>query len=192
MLADAMQFLLDTLLQPYAAILLLRFHLQWLAAPLRNPLGEFVMLLTNPVVLRTRRFIPAAWGFDTATLLLATIVEMAYLTATLWLHSSTLTPPLLFVWTLIKLFKLSIYLLMIALFAEALLSWTHPNAPFAPILKSITSPFLRYVRRVVSPAGNFDFSFLVLFLVLQLLLMLPVAWIETNLVLLKIVPVAGN
>jgi len=40
MLIEAVQFLMDTLLQPFAAILLLRFHLQWLRAPMRNPLGE--------------------------------------------------------------------------------------------------------------------------------------------------------
>jgi YggT family protein len=56
MLIEAVQFLMDTLLQPFAAILLLRFHLQWLRAPMRNPLGEFVMLITNPLVLRTTPF----------------------------------------------------------------------------------------------------------------------------------------
>jgi hypothetical protein len=36
MLIEAAQFLLDALLQPFAALLLLRFHLQWLRAPLRR------------------------------------------------------------------------------------------------------------------------------------------------------------
>ncbi len=192
MLADAMQFLLDVLLQPYAAILMLRFHLQWLGAPMVNPLGELIMLLTNPLVLRTRRFIPAIWGFDTASLLYALLVELAYLAAALWLHNSVLAFPLLVVWAAIKLFKISVYLLMIALFLEALLAWTNPATPFGPVLKSITLPFLRQVRRFVSPTGNFDFSFLVLFLILQLFLMLPVAWVETNLVLIKIAPVVAN
>ncbi len=192
MLADALQFLLDVLLQPYAAILMLRFHLQWLGAPLVNPLGELIMLLTNPLVLRARRIIPAAWGFDTASLLFALLVETIYLAATLWVHNATLAFPLLLVWAAIKLFKLSIYLLMIALFFEALLSWTNPHTPFAPVLKSVTLPFLRQVRRFVSPAGNFDFSVLVLFLALQLFLILPVAWVETNLVLLRIAPVGAN
>ena len=51
MLNEALQFLFDTLLQPFAAILLLRFHLQWLRAPMRNPLGEMIMTLTNFTVL---------------------------------------------------------------------------------------------------------------------------------------------
>jgi YggT family protein len=84
MLNEALLFLLDVLLQPFAAILLLRFHLQWLRAPLRNPIGEFVMVLTDFVVLRVRRFIPSARGLDMATFLLALLVEMLYLTALLW------------------------------------------------------------------------------------------------------------
>ena len=75
MLNEALLFLIDVMIQPFAAILLLRFHLQWLRAPLRNPVGEFVMVLTDFVVLRTRCFIPSAWGFDSATLLLALLAE---------------------------------------------------------------------------------------------------------------------
>src|SRR3989339_1827903 len=84
MMSEALLFLLDVVLQSFAAILLLRFHLQWLRAPLRNPVGEFIMALTNFLVLRVRRFIPAVRGLDSATLLLALLVEMLYLTGLLW------------------------------------------------------------------------------------------------------------
>jgi YggT family protein len=183
MLIEAVQFLLDTLLQPLAAILLLRFHLLWLRAPLRNPLGDFIMLVTNPLVLRARRFIPALLGLDTASLLLAGLVEAGYLLATLGLHSYPMNALPLLAWTALKLFKLSIYLLMGALFVSALLSWTNPNTPFAPVLRSVTEPFLRPLRRWVPAAGSFDFSVLIMFLILQLILMLPVAWLESRILL---------
>lgn len=77
MLKEALQFLFDTLLQPFAAILLLRFHLQWLRAPMRNPLGEMIMTLTNFMVLQARRLVPSVRGFDMATLLLAFAIEVA-------------------------------------------------------------------------------------------------------------------
>ena len=179
MLIEAAQFLLDVLLQPLAAILLLRFHLQWLRAPLRNPLGEFIMLLTNPVVLRTRRYIPAMLGLDTASLLLAGLVEAGYLLLTLSLHSYPMGGLALFGWTVVKLCKLSVYLLMGGLFATALLSWTNPHTPFAPILHSMTEPFLRPLRRWVPTASGLDFSVLVLFVILELILKLPLAWLES-------------
>jgi YggT family protein len=178
MLTDTMQFVLDTLLQAYAALMLLRFHLHWLRAPLRNPLGEFIMLLTNPLVLRMRRFIPAAWGLDTSTLLLAVGVEMSYLAATLYLHHYPISVLPLFAWTLVKLLKISIYLLMAALFAEALLSWTNPGTPLSAILSSMTRPFLRPFQRFVPPAGGFDFSFLILFYLCYIILALPLGWLE--------------
>lgn len=179
MLIEAMQFLLDVLLQPLAAILLLRFHLQWLHAPLRNPLGEFIMLISNPLVLRTRRFIPALMGLDTASLLLAGVVEAGYLILTLLLHSYPLGGLTLLAWTVLKLCKLSVYLLMGALFASALLSWTNPHTPFAPILHGMTEPFLRPLRRRMPATGGLDFSVLVMFVILQLILMLPLAWLES-------------
>jgi YggT family protein len=178
MLVETAQFFLDTLLQPYAALLLLRFHMQWLHAPLRNPLGEFVILLTDPLVLRARRLIPSLHTLDMATLLLAFLVEMFYLSTVLLLHEYPLNTLILLIWALIKLIKISIYLLMGALFMEALLSWTNPHAPFAPVLKSITYPFLRPLRRLVPQTGSLDFSFLILFFLCYIVLALPLGWLE--------------
>lgn len=178
MLIETGQFFLDTLLQPYAALLLLRFHMEWLRVPLRNPLGEFIILLTDPLVLRARRLIPPLRMLDMATLVLSCIVEMAYLSATLWLHSYPMGI-LLLPWALLKLLKISIYLLMGALFIEALLSWTNPHTPFTPVFRGITTPFLKPVRRFVAPTGNLDFSFLILFFLCYVILALPLGWLET-------------
>jgi len=141
------------------------------------------MLITNPLVLRVRRFIPALMGFDTASLLLASLVEAGYLYATLALHTYPMGVLPLLAWTAIKLFILSIYLLMGALFLSALLSWTNPHTPFGPVLHSVTEPFLRPLRRLVPLAGSFDFSVLVMFIILELILKLPVAWIESRVLL---------
>jgi len=178
MLDQTLQFLLDTLMQTYAAILLLRFHLNWLRAPMRNPAGELVMLVTNLLVLPARRLVPKAWGLDLATLLLACIVEMIYLAATLYLHQFPISVLPLFAWMLVKLLKISIYLLMGALFIEALLSWTNPGTSLAALLSSMTRPFLQPFQRLVPPAGGFDFSFLILFYLLYIILVLPVGWLE--------------
>ncbi|MFZ3300783.1 MAG: YggT family protein, partial [Ralstonia pickettii] len=79
MLSELFAFLLDVFVQGYAGLLFFRFLLQWLRAPLRNPAGEFIMALTDCVVLPARRRVPAAYGLDTASLLLAWGVELIYL-----------------------------------------------------------------------------------------------------------------
>ena len=182
MLNEALLFLLDALLQPFAALLLLRFHLQWLRAPMRNPLGEFIMVLTNFLVLRVRRFIPAVRGFDTATLLLAFVMEATYLTAVLWAQGFpfvTFPLPGLLAWTAVKLLKISVYLLIGALFVQAILSWVSPHSPTAGLLNVVTHPFLAPLRRRIPPVGNIDLTLLVLLIVCQLILIMPLGWLES-------------
>src|SRR5574340_1091239 len=147
MMDEALLFLLDVLLQPFAAILLLRFHAVWLRAPLRNPVGEFIMALTDFLLLR------------------ALLAEMLYLAGALWaqgypFHGFPL-PRLLFL-ALVKLLKISLYLLMAAVFAQAILSWVNPYTPAAPLLATVTYRFLQPLRRIVPLLGNVDLSPLLL------------------------------
>ena len=181
MLAEVFAFLIDALVQPFAAVLLFRFHAVWLHAPMRNPIGEFLMALTDFVVLRARRFIPAVRGLDSATLLLAFVVEFVYLAAFLWVQGYPFdTFPLagLLAWTAVKLLRLSIYLLMATLIAEALLSWVNPHTPLAPMLFAVNRPFLQPLRRSIPPVGNVDLSVLILLLICQLILIVPIGGLE--------------
>ena len=181
MMNEALIFLLSALLQPFAAILLLRFHLLWLRAPMRNQLGEFIMSITDFLVLRVRRFIPAVWGLDMATLLLAFLMEAIYLTALLWAQGYPLLDialPGLLAWTAVKLLILSLYLLMAALFIQALLSWLNPHSNVASLLATVTRPFLLPLRRRIPPVGNIDLTVLVLLIVCQLMLIVPLRWLE--------------
>lgn len=182
MLREALQFLLDMLLQPFAAVLILRFHLQWLRAPMRNPIGEFIMALTDPIVLRTRRRIPSVRGYDSASFVAALTVETLYLLTTIWVQGF---PVLWFaqlgvvVWALVALLKLSIYLLMGATILEALLSWINPHSPIAPMLSTVNRPFTAPLRKHIPPLGNIDFSLFILLIICQLVLILPVGYLES-------------
>jgi len=181
MLGDALSFLIDALVQPFAAILLFRFHAVWLKAPMRNPIGEFLMALTDFVVLRVRRFLPPVWGLDSSTLLLAFVVEFIYLGLFLWLQGYSFAPfPLvgLIAWTAVKLLKISFYLLVATLIAEALLSWVNPHTPLAPMLLAVNRPFLQPLRRNIPPVGNVDLSVLILLLICQLILIVPIGGLE--------------
>jgi len=181
MLNEALLFLLDVVLQSFAAILLLRFHLQWLRAPLRNPVGEFVMVFTDFIVLRARRFIPSAWGLDSATLLLALLTEMLYLAGVMWIqgysgHSFPLAGLLML--AAVKLLKISLYLLMGAVFAQAILSWVNPHSSVASVLEAVTGRFMRPLRRIVPMLGSVDLSPLLLFVICQLIMIVPVGMLE--------------
>lgn len=182
MLRDTAQFLLDVFVQGFAGALLFRFLMQWLRAPMRNPVGEFVMAITDFVVLPARRHIPTAFGLDTSTLALAYLIEMLYLALMLFLQDYPYVSfPLagLMAWTAVKLIVISIYFLMSALVVQAILSWVNPHTPVAPLLSAITQRFLRPLRRVVPMLGNVDLSPLLLLVICQIMLFLPVAMLES-------------
>lgn len=181
MLAEGLSFLIDALVQPFAAVLLFRFHAVWLQAPMRNPIGEFIMAITDFIVLPARRFVPSVWGLDASTLLLAFVVEFIYLGAFLWVQGYAFeTFPLagLLAWTAVRLLKISIYLLLATLLVEAILSWVNPHTPLAPMLFAVNRPFVQPLRRRIPPVGRVDLSVLILFIICQLILIVPIGGLE--------------
>ena len=84
----------------------------------------------------------------------------------------------LLAWTAVKLLKISIYLLIATLLAEAILSWVNPHTPLAPMLAAVNRPFLQPLRRRIPPVGNVDLSVLVLFIICQLILIVPIGGLE--------------
>ena len=182
MLSNTVQFLLDIFVHGFAGVLLFRFLLQWLRAPMRNPVGEFIMALSDFVVLRARRFIPSVWRLDSATLLLAFIFELVYLILTLWAKDYPFAPfPLigLLAWSTVEMIRLSIYFLMGALVAQAILSWVNPYTPLSPLLSAITQRFLRPLQRIVPLVGNVDLSPLLLLVICQIILYVPLTMMES-------------
>lgn len=179
MLNNVLQFLLDVFVQGYAGLLLLRFLLQWLRAPMHNPAGAAVMSLSNFIVLPARRYIPALRQLDSATLLLAWLCEMLYLAALLWLQGYPYTLAGLFVWGAVKLLIMAVYFLTGALLIQAVLSWVNPHTPIAPLLHAITQRFLRPLRNLIPLLGNIDLAPLILLVICQLLLLAPLALLES-------------
>ncbi len=184
MFQEAAQFLLDVILQPFAILLLLRFHMQWLRAPMRNKVGEFIMSITNFVVLRSRRYIPSFRGYDTSSILLAYIFETIYLYLAefIWVYRVPGDVSMFIAGILlsgiVKLMSLSITLLMVTLIIQAILSWIKPYSPAMPILNAITMPFLRPLQKRIPPAGNIDLAPFVLLVICQLLQMIPLYMLD--------------
>lgn len=187
MLAQTLTFLVTTIGDLFAFALMTRFLLQWVRAPSRNQLSEFVAALTNFAVIPARRLIAGLWGLDLATLLLALLTA----TLKLWLLLEIKGPQLgaavgvalvaLFALAAIQLMQLTVYLVMGALILQAILSWVNPHSPVAPVINSVTRPFLRPFQQIIPPIANVDLSPLAALLVCQLILAVPLAWLEANL-----------
>ena len=74
--------------------------------------------------------------------------------------------------------RLAVYFAMVAIFLQVILSWVNPASPLAPVAHALTRPMLRPIQRIVPPIGMVDLSPLVALLMLQLLLMVPLAYLE--------------
>ena len=173
MLSQIGLFLLDVLLLPLIGIILLRFHAVWMNVPMRNSIGEFVMALSNFAVLPLRRKLPALGKFDLASFVVAAALAWCYLLAALGLNGYPFDhfPGLaLLLWTMLELARVSVYLLIIALLLQAILSWTNPHSPVQPFLNSLTYRFVRPVQRIIPLVGHVDLSPLAVLIACQLLL----------------------
>ena len=79
MVAQILEFLIDSIAGFLVFLLLARFHFQWLRVSFRNQFGEFIIALTNWIVMPARRMIPGLAGFDLPTLLVAWVIQTATL-----------------------------------------------------------------------------------------------------------------
>jgi len=186
MITGALIFLVQTVCGLFVVALLLRFYLQWARAPYRNPLSDFLHALTDFMVRPARRLVPGLLGLDLATLVLAWLVQFVELLIVLQLQGYALAqnagPALASaaLLALVLLMKTGLYIVMAAVIMQVVLSWVSPYSPVMPLLNGMTRPLLRVFQRRIPPIGNVDLAPLFALVVIQLLLMLPVAWLEVT------------
>jgi len=166
--------------------LLLRFAMQLLRAPFRNPLGQAVVALTDWIVKPLRRVLPGWKGLDWASLLATFLFQFLWLLAYRLLFGGfdVLGVGILFLLaaTVIALLKAMLWLLIIVVLVQAVLSWVAPDGPLAGLLNALTFPFLRPIRKVLPPiGGTLDLSPLVVIVIAQLLLITAVPALERGL-----------
>ncbi|MCE2998581.1 MAG: YggT family protein [Betaproteobacteria bacterium] len=186
MLGETLIFLAQVVFGLLTIALLLRFYLQWVRAPYRNPLADFVNALSDFMVKPARRVIPGLWGIDLPTLLLAWVIQLLEWLAVLqirgwrWQQDIGIAVLALAALAVIAVAKTLVYIVLFATLLQALLSWINPGSPVAPLLDAMSRPFLGVFRRRIPPVGGVDLSPLFLIVACQLLLMLPLAWLESE------------
>lgn len=174
MVGGILNFLIGALADFFSFLLLTRFLMQLARVSFAGPLGEFVLILTNGVVRPLRRVIPGTFGLDWASLLPAWLIQAAAVLVGIALSplSSGNVLPLAMTLGAVGVFKMAIWVLIIALIAQAVISWVNPYSPFAPTLAQFTRPILRPLQRLLPPiGGRIDLSPLLAILLLQVLLM---------------------
>lgn len=177
MAGQAALFLLQALTGFLTLALLLRFYMQAFRVSFNNPLGSFVVELTNWLVRPLRKALPGLWGLDIASLLPAYLLQLVFTIAVVSVHgdheswSLAGVLPLILWHALLATLRLSVYLLIGALLVQAVLSWVNPYSPLSQPIGQLTRPFLRPIQRVLPRIGAVDLSPLVAIVLAQVVLM---------------------
>jgi YggT family protein len=170
-LNDAAIFVIQTLGSLYLLIVLLRFILQLVRANFYNPLCQFAVKATQPLLKPLRRVIPSMFGLDMSSLVLALVVQMALFAFILLLSGYSVDVLFLAPWALIGIFALFLKILFWAMIISVILSWVAPGShnPGAELVQQITEPVLAPFRRIIPNLGGLDISPIFAFIALQLL-----------------------
>ena len=165
-------YLTQTFLSLYMIAMLLRFLMQWARADFYNPISQFLVKITNPLVVPLRRVIPGFGGIDLATLLLAFLLQVAAIVVVIILGGFALPSPLLIiVWAALGILGLLVNIYFFAILAMVILSWLAPgnSNPAIYLLHQITEPVLKPFRQLLPPMGGFDFSAILVFVLINVI-----------------------
>lgn len=164
-------FLVKTLIDLYVMVLLLRIWMQWSRSDFYNPLSQFIVKITQPIVRPLRRILPSLGPIDSASLLLAFLLTTLKYPLLLLIQVGAFSvSPMNLLVGLLALLKSAGYLVFWVVIIRALMSWvSQGRSPVDYLLYQLTEPFMAPIRRIIPAMGGIDFSAMVVILVLYLL-----------------------
>lgn len=173
-LTNPLIFLIQTLGGFYAFVAMLRFLLQLTKADFYNPVSQFVVKVTSPVLMPLRRFIPGFRGMDISSLVLAWLVKTAVLFLVGLLAGLGLASIGAVIWSIPALVELTIDVFIYAVIVRVVLSWVNPNPsnPMVRLIERLTDPVMEPVQRRLPAIGGLDLSPIAVTIGLVLLQML--------------------
>lgn len=167
-------FLINVAFSIYIFIVLTRFVLQLARADFYNPISQFVLRATNPLLAPLRRIIPGWRGLDIASLVLVVILIIAKVLVLSAVHYGSLPSglgPQLLIYTLRELASLILNYVFWMVLIRVILSWIAPDPynPMVRVIVQITEPIMAPARRLLPDMGGLDLSPLIVLLGVQLL-----------------------
>ena len=173
---NAATFLIETLFGIYILIVMLRLLLQWARADFYNPLSQFIVRATQPVLAPMRTALPSVGGIDLACVVLLVALQLAELLLVTGLLGHRVAVIALLVLSVAEIVQLAIYVFLFSILIQVIMSWINPGSynPLLSVLHSLNEPLLGPARRIVPPIGGLDLSPIVVMVALQLVAILVV------------------
>jgi YggT family protein len=165
---NAFKFLIEIAFDLFLMVVLLRFWLQLAKADFYNPLSQFIVKATSPLVNPLRKVIPGFAGIDVASLVLGFLIAFAKVSVVMLMIYGTWEPISVLIGSGITLVKEAVKLVFWVLIIRAILSWvSQGNNPMEAVFHQLTEPMLRPIRKIIPPIGGLDLSVLVLIIGIQ-------------------------
>ena len=169
-IGNAATFLVETLVGLYILLVMLRLLLQWARADFYNPLSQFIVKATEPVLAPLHRTLPAVAGIDLACVALLVALQFGELWMVTRILGQRAPVGALLVFSIAELLQLAIYVFLFSILIQVIMSWINPGAynPVIGVLYSLNEPLLAPARRLVPPIAGLDLSPIVVMVALQL------------------------
>ena len=159
---EALIYILQTLGQLYLMVALLRFIAQLVRADFYNPLCQFTVKATQPLLAPLRRILPSVAGIDLAGLVLVLLLQFVLIAVVLSLAGVSVVQilPNVLAWTFISVASLFLKIFFYALIISVILSWVAPGSsnPGAQLTYQICEPLLAQIRKLLPDLGGIDIS----------------------------------
>jgi len=166
---EAMIYLLRFAFDALLMILIMRVWLQWVKADFYNPLSQFIVKVSNPLVVPFRRIIPGLGGVDLATIIVAYVIATLKFVTLAALTGENLGLLAFYIGLLVML-KQAGFMLFVIMVIMAIMSWVVQgyNSTLM-VFHQLTEPFLNPIRRIIPNMGGLDLSMIIAFLLMNVL-----------------------
>jgi YggT family protein len=173
-LTNPLEFLISTLFGLYILAFMLRFLLGAVRADFYNPVSQFLVRITNPLLVPLRKVLPGIGKLDTAAVVIMLILQFTALSLIVLLRGNGFPLPALLLATVAELVALLLNVYMVAIIVQVIISWVNPGSynPVTGLLYSLTEPVMRPIRKLLPPVSGIDLSPLFALIGLQVLKML--------------------
>ena len=171
-LQDIASLLIKTLCQLFLLALMARVLLQLARADSYNPISQFLIKVTQPLLKPIRRVIPSIGKIDTATIVAILLIQMLATAALVALQGYSVPNPLyLFIWGVLGAIGMLVNIYFIAILASIIISWVAPGSynPLILLLHQLTEPVMAPFRKILPSMGGLDLSPIFVFLAINVL-----------------------
>jgi YggT family protein len=167
-------YLISTVIDLYVTAILLRLLLQWVRADFYNPLCQFLIKATDPVLVPARRLIPSVGKLDTASVVVMLLLELIQLVAISLISQADYGFQFILLFAMKKLLVTLLMTYFVLIIARVIVSWiaNQSRHPLIPLIYQLTEPVLRPFTKVLPSLGGVDLSPLFALIALRFLLLL--------------------